>query len=131
MTKLRKQSKNPLHITMTINPMAKPRMTRRDKWAHRPVVDRYFAFCEELRLRWGNNKVPEAIDIAFTIPMPDSWSKKKREEMQGKPHQQRPDLDNYIKSYQDALLVEDGYIHHIIAHKTWDILGSITVREIR
>lgn len=42
-----------------ICPLPKPRMTQRDRWAKRPAVLRYRAFCDEVRLRaW---RCPSAI----------------------------------------------------------------------
>jgi Holliday junction resolvase RusA-like endonuclease len=43
--------------------------------------------------------------------MPNSWSKKKKAEFNGKPHQQKPDLDNLIKAFKDALCEDDSYVH--------------------
>src|SRR5690606_40401818 len=61
------------------------RMTQRDKWQKRPAVMRYRAFCDELRAR--NCTFPESDShVIFHIPMPKSWSKKKRAEMLGQPH---------------------------------------------
>lgn len=80
-----------------INPVPKPRMTQRDAWKKRPVVVKYHAFCDEMRA--NHFTLPESgAHLTFVIPMPKSWSKKKRIEMNGKPHQQRPDVDNLIKA---------------------------------
>ena len=71
-----KEIEKKYHIT----PIAKPRMTRRDKWAKRPCVERYFAYRDLVRL----HKVffPEFwAHVIFFLPMPKSWSKKKRLEM--------------------------------------------------
>jgi Holliday junction resolvase RusA-like endonuclease len=35
--------------------------------------------------------------------MPESWSKKKKERMNLKPHQQTPDADNLFKAFTDTL----------------------------
>lgn len=43
------------------------------------------------------------IEILFYFKMPDSWSQKKKEMMNGTPCTKRPDLDNCIKSVQDGL----------------------------
>lgn len=76
-----------------ITPVGKPRMTRADKWKQRPPVMRYRMFCDEARLH--GIRVPEnGAHITFVLPMPKSWSKKKRAAMDGQPHQQKPDLDN-------------------------------------
>ncbi len=41
--------------------------------------------------------------IMFHIPMPESWSKKKKEKMCFKPHQSTPDLDNLYKAFTDTI----------------------------
>lgn len=69
-----------------ILPMGKPRMTRADKWKKRPEVMRYRAFCDHVRLL--GIYMPESNShVTFVLPMPNSWSKKKRAEMNGQPHQ--------------------------------------------
>jgi Holliday junction resolvase RusA-like endonuclease len=114
-----------MHIPIT--PVAKPRMTQRDRWAKRPGVVRYYEFCDELREHWGGQLVSPILELTFHIPMPQSWSKKKKSEMLGEPHQQRPDIDNLIKSFLDALCDDDSYIYSVKAEKRWDKVGSIVV----
>jgi Holliday junction resolvase RusA-like endonuclease len=115
--------------TWPITPIGKPRMTRRDKWAKRPAVMRYWAFCEEVRAR--GMTIPEAgARIEFHIPMPKSWSKKKRKLMNGKPHQQKPDLDNIIKGCMDSVYSEDCTVHEIYAKKVWAETGAIVIEEV-
>lgn len=109
-----------------ITPIAKPRMTRRDKWAKRPAVMRYRAFCDECRLR-GVTVPEDGAMVTFVVPMPKSWSKKKQVEMLSQPHTQRPDLDNFIKALLDAIHDEDSHIHMIAARKLWGFDGSINV----
>jgi Holliday junction resolvase RusA-like endonuclease len=104
-------------------------MTQRDKWAKRPAVLRYRAFCDEVRL--NRVSLPEAgARIEFHIPMPKSWSKKKRKLMDGKPHQQKPDLDNLIKALGDSIHAEDCGIYDLSACKRWAETGAITIKEV-
>ena len=112
-----------------ITPVAKPRMTRQDKWKVRPCVAKYRAYCDELRVEFNKRgwEIEETVSVIFYIPMPKSWSKKKKEHMCQQPHQQRPDLDNFIKGYIDALTQEDSYIWQIDAIKLWDYEGGICV----
>lgn len=91
-----------------ITPMGKPRQTRADKWKQREVVLRYRAFCDEVRLK--KVVMPEAgSHITFILPMPASWSQKKRVAMNGQAHQQKPDADNMIKALMDALFADDAH----------------------
>lgn len=67
--------------------------------------------------------------IIFYIPMPRSWSKKKRNEMNGKPHRQRPDTDNLFKALADAIYGDDSHIHDVRISKVWSEKGRIAIRE--
>lgn len=112
-----------------ITPMGKPRMTRSDKWKQRPEVLRYRAFKDEVRL----NKVslPESgYHITFVIPMPKNWSKKKKAEMSGKPHQQKPDKDNLEKALLDAIFEDDCRIWDGRVSKIWGESGKIIIKEV-
>ena len=114
-----------------IVPIAKPRMTRRDKWLNpaRPCVAKYRAFCDELRLQVQGFVMPESnYHVIFVLPMPESWSLKKKEAMEGKPHQQVPDKDNLEKALLDALCpVSDAHIWDGRVSKVWGFEGRITI----
>mgnify|MGYP003624631975 FL=1 len=120
------------YITLNIVPVAKPRMTQSDKWKKRPATTKYWQYKENLKLlcficRW---QPKEDLDIQFVIPMPISWSGKKKEKYDGQPHKQRPDLDNLVKAFKDALLIEDSHVHtyHNIK-KVWGREGQIIVKR--
>lgn len=107
-------------------------MTQRDKWKRRPIVVKYIIFKESLKFYAEENcyKVPDELSLTFVIAMPKSWSKKKRAEMNGKPHQQRPDLDNLIKAFKDALCEDDSHVHtYLEMKKIWGDVGQILVNE--
>ena len=55
---------------------------------------------------------PQGASIIFFIPVPQSWSKKKKKLHHGMLHQSKPDLDNLLKAFGDALISEDKYICH-------------------
>lgn len=114
-------------MLVKINPVSKPRQTRSDKWKERPSVMRYRAFADELRLKFGERVVPNTLIITFTLPMPESWSNIKKGKFDGRPHQQKPDLDNLVKSVMDALCKDDSYIYAIDADKYWGKQGSIEI----
>ena len=112
-----------------IFPVAKPRMTRRDKWRQRPCVMKYRAFKDECRLH--GIYIPQAgAHIIFHVPMPKSWPKKKRIESCGKAHRQRPDIDNYCKALLDAIYEEDSGVWDIRITKVWSETGAIEVRNL-
>lgn len=114
-------------MTYPINPVAKPRQTQSDKWKKRPIVMRYRAFKDLVRL-YGV-KVPVAgAKIMFVIPMPKSWSDKKLKRMNYAPHQQVPDVDNLLKGLLDAIYADDSCVWHIAElSKVWGETGSIVI----
>ena len=117
-------------IALPVDPVAKPRMTRQDKWKQRKCVMKYRAYKDELNLRL---KPYGEIDlnfsgIRFVIPMPKSWSQKKRDEMNGQPHTQKPDVDNLLKGLMDALMEDDSGVHTVSIQKVWGEEGGITIR---
>lgn len=111
-----------------ITPVPKPRMTRRDKWAKRPCVTTYFEYCNKLR-EIGASVPDGGAHVRFIMPMPKSWSAKKKAEMAGKPHQQKPDLDNLLKALFDATRKEDSGIYSISAIKEWGDEGRIIINR--
>lgn len=110
-----------------IDPTPKPRMTQADRWRKRPCVLRYFDFkdkCRDTGLTFPNY----GAHLTFHVPMPKSWSKKKRKAMVNTPHQQRPDVDNYLKATMDAVLDEDSGVYDVRASKYWAETGAIEIR---
>lgn len=120
------------HVTFPVTPVAKPRMTQRDQWAKRPAVVRYRAYCDALRGYAGREgfELPDAgAHITFVIPMPPSWSKRKRAAMDGAPHQQKPDVDNLLKGLFDALRPDDAAIWQVAGmEKRWGTVGRVVIR---
>ena len=115
--------------TIDIVPVPKPRMTQRDRWKQRPIVKKYHAFCDELRLLLPMlDQAIHELDLTFHIPMSASWSKKKRAELEGKPHQQKPDIDNLLKAWMDCLYRNDQVIWKVSVSKLWSVKGAIEVR---
>jgi Holliday junction resolvase RusA-like endonuclease len=107
-------------------------MTRADTWKKRPIVLKYWGYKDDIN-NWGiqnNFKLKNEIYVKFYIPMPKSWSKKKKESLCRKPHQQRPDVDNLLKGLMDAFLAEDSHVHTTYAQKFWDYEGSIEFYEL-
>lgn len=62
---------------------------------------------------------PVGCSITFFVPVPPSWSKKKKKLHHGRFHQSKPDLDNLLKAFMDALMAEDKQIAHIELSKRW------------
>lgn len=111
-----------------IEPLAKPRMTRRDKWKKRPVVLKYFAFKDQIRLH-GVTLPEDGFKVIFRLPMPASWSMKKKTMLQDKPHRSKKDIDNLQKALFDSVYdgEDDGLIWNVWAQKLWSVKGSIEI----
>ncbi len=116
-----------------IAPVAKPRMTRSDVWKKRPCVMKYWSFKDRLVIaaKAQGFVLGDRYGVVFYIEMPGSWSEKKRKLYDGKPHQQKPDLDNLIKSVNDCLKSEDASVHDIEASKIWWKEGKIIFYDLR
>jgi Holliday junction resolvase RusA-like endonuclease len=121
-------------------PMGAPRMTQSDKWKTNPnhpdpkkrqriEVTRYFAFKDILRLQANTMQfeLPKVFEGVYFIPMPDSWSEKKKAKMNGFPSEPRPDTDNITKGIKDALRKSDSDIWFECAQKRWAYNGSILI----
>ena len=106
-------------------------MTQRDKWKKREVVNRYYAYKDLLNLKANLCQyTPEdKLRIEFYLRMPKSWSKKKRKQYLGKPHQQKPDIDNLVKAFLDCLLDDDSFVWDIKAAKYWAKEGRIIIQQ--
>jgi Holliday junction resolvase RusA-like endonuclease len=123
-------------------PMGAVRMTQSDKWKTNPnhkdpkkrqrdSVRRYFEAknkvvetCNKTGFKIGNH-----LEVVFFMPMPDSWSSKKKERMNGMPNKSRPDVDNCLKFLMDSLLKEDGMVWSVNAQKRYAYKGSILIYE--
>lgn len=107
--------------------MGKPRMTQRDMW--RKSAKKYWAW--KAHIRAMRVHVPECdVHITFFISMPKSWSKKKKAERLGQPHQGKPDIDNLVKALLDAVYDDDKTVWDIRATKRWNGAGSIVIEII-
>lgn len=112
-----------------IRPIPKPRMTKADAWKKRPVVLRYWAYKDALKLEAKKigYEPSDKIYLEYLMGMPKSWSKKKKAEMAGKPHKSKPDVDNLTKAFMDCLLDEDSHIYFIAVRKIWSYKSGILV----
>ena len=90
------------------------------------MVLRYRAFKDEVRAR--GLTLENGDGLVFVMPMPESWSKKKKVMMDGKPHQQKSDLDNLLKALMDALFEDDAHIWSLSRlEKVWGYNGQIRI----
>ena len=129
---------------LDIPPCPKPRMTKADRWRKRPSVLKFFAFRDAVKdyiytikklfdeeQGYFHHLEFDTFEIEFHVPMPQSWSKKKKADMDKRPHQQRPDLDNYLKAWKDSVYEEDAIVWRVKASKLWtDGTGHIIVNYL-
>jgi len=122
-------SDDPPVMVINASPMGAPRMNRSDAWRKRPVVMRYFSYKDEIKAacKKSNWKLRGEVRIEFQIPMPQSWSSKRRTEMAFRPHENKPDIDNLIKGYMDSFGGGDQHVHTITATKVWAEYGAIVL----
>jgi Holliday junction resolvase RusA-like endonuclease len=68
---------------------------------------------------------PIFLKIIFTMPIPASFSKKKRKLLEGKAHLKTPDLDNLLKFFMDCangiLWKDDVQVYAIHAGKEYGV----------
>jgi Holliday junction resolvase RusA-like endonuclease len=123
-----------------IEPCPAPRMTQSDKWKTDPYhtdqskrqrkpVAQYFAFRDKLLSLCQENgyKLTNTLNILFIVPFPKSYSKKKREQLNNHPHDQKPDIDNFCKCWMDSLSSNDCKVWNIRAIKLWGYKGQIII----
>lgn len=103
-------------------------MTQSDRWRKRDCVMRYFAFRDEVKRQYID--LPDSSHIIFILPMPASWSEKKRLHLDGQPHRQRPDADNLAKALLDSVHEEDCKIHDLRITKYWGREGEIIISPL-
>lgn len=81
-------------------------------------------------------KGPLKLEVDFYIQIPASYSKKRKEVLEGQWHDKKPDNDNLLKFINDAaqeiLFQDDCQIAYIISRKIWSLEPSteITISEL-
>lgn len=119
-------------ISFNIDPLSKPRMTIGDKYKKRPAVLKYWIFKDKIKTIATTEKfvIPHSnFHMIFTIEMPQSWAKSKKDLMLNRPHTQRPDVDNLNKAVFDCLCEDDSYIWDVRCTKIWGWKGKIEIFE--
>ena len=127
-----------MEFVWNIEPMGAPRTTRADAWKQRPVILKYHRFRDLIAIemkkveREAGCKIwvrLDCLEVMFQIPMSKSWSKKKRIEMNGAFHQQKPDIDNLVKAVLDSIFRggDDCKVATIHAMKRWSNDGRIII----
>lgn len=89
------------------------------------MVAQYRAWADKARECFGTiEKIqigPTRLDFRAFFQIPASWSEKKKMQMAGTPHLQHPDLDNVLKSINDALFLNDQVVYSVRGEKIWTL----------
>jgi Holliday junction resolvase RusA-like endonuclease len=114
-------------IILKISPRTWVRVTKNDRIFFRIPIDKLRPSGLKRRLRieaYNEYKLSVAAEakrvhftlpdigagIIFYVPVPKSWSKKKKKLHHGSFHHSRPDLKNLLQAFEDSLLSEDKTI---------------------
>lgn len=115
-------------IYIPVTPIPKPRMTRGDKWKQRPCVMRYREYKDEIRPY--TTDLTKSVKVTFYLPMPSSWSKRKKIKHHHQLHRSKPDVDNLLKGLMDAWMDQDQEVASIWVEKRWAQHGAISITTI-
>ena len=109
-------------------PVSAPRMNQADRWKKRPCVVKYFEYRDQVRAIAAEQgfTLPERFYLWFQMPMPKSWSQRKKRMMFGEPCRVKPDADNLAKGFFDCF-GEDKHVWSVQITKTWHDVGCIIV----
>jgi len=125
-----------IEIHINEDPVAWSRAARNNFRIYDPQLIAKKNFSEIVKTALGHHSYPifcEGVKVFFDfhIAMPKSWSKKKRNELRGSLHQQKPDTSNLIKFPEDALKgilwEDDQLICQIAAQKSWQDEGKTVI----
>jgi len=122
-----------LLIFIACDPVTSPRQSQRSRWKPSPHEIRYRAYCDELRLKCNAAKfqLSDQVEMIFYLPMPKSWSKRRKKELNDKPAKTSPkDTDNLAKAVLDAIFKDDRHVWRIIATKYWSYNGGLMVKNL-
>lgn len=113
-----------------ITPCPAPRQTRKDKFDPSPAVRKYHAFRDEVGYKIKS--LPEEFfHVVFMMPIPKSWTKKRKKQMHGTPHKSTPDKDNMEKALIDAVYrnIDDSHVWNTASTKIWANDGAIIISD--
>lgn len=98
-----------MQLFIEIEPMGAVRMTQKGKFTNKNAI-RYLNYKNFLKWQAKTQakgqkfeKNPLEVSMKFIMPVPDSWSKKKRSDAYGRYHMKKPDADNLVKGVFDSL----------------------------
>lgn len=115
-------------------PVPKQRPRNGNGHTYTPTKTKDFEALVALKYREANGRKiagPVAVSVTVWYEIPESWTKKRKREEWLKPHTQKPDLDNVVKSILDGLNKvawdDDAQVTRISASKYWNNEPTKTV----
>lgn len=125
-------------IFLPIEPMGAVRTTQKQKFVDERAK-RYYQYKQDIktmamarRLRPIEKGVGASVDVTFYMPIPRSWSQKKRDEHKGKPHLIKSDIDNLVKGFFDSLnkvaWYDDSQVYEVKSRKFYSDEPGIEFR---
>ncbi len=107
-------------------PLARPRLFRDRVYdSQHKEKNSYQAY-----LMVANRNIPQLVgaisfEANFYMPIPASWSAKKKQRMVGKPHISKPDWSNLLKFIEDCctgiLFKDDSLVAKVSGFKVYDL----------
>ena len=125
-------------INTTPIPKLRARVTGKHAYTPKKTLDweagvywRAYAEMGMADLSPAEPELPVRVYMEFYLPVPKSYSKKRRAAMMGTDHTVRPDLDNLVKSMLDgmagAVYARDTQVVFISVMKLWSETGRVKV----
>lgn len=116
---------------LNVTPMGAPRANQGKSWFARGK--NYMMFKDKLREeieRVGFKVKNGYLDLIFCMPIPNIERGSKRSVREkvsrhGQPHRQKPDVDNILKGFMDAMFTDDAMIYRVTAIKVWTFKPGI------
>lgn len=122
-----------IKLFIPIIPMGAVRTTQKQKFVDKRAK-RYFSYKQQIALLVKQHihrpsERPILADVTFYMPMPTSWSQKKKDRMNGAIHKSKPDIDNLIKGYFDSLnkiaWKDDNQVYEVHSRKVYSFNPGI------
>ena len=107
---------------------ARPRVTQNGQHTYMPAE--YEANKQALQWMFPRFDVPELVRLTVVAvrPMPKSWSKAKKAEMNGRYATPKPDADNINGAIMDALFPDDSIVVEQASRKIWGEEAALHIK---
>jgi len=111
---------NPISLCVYGRPVAKPRMTRRDKFLKRKCVMKYREWSDKIRYTFTKKTgviLTHKNKIKLTCPVKIEMCFQFYKKNKNTYHTEKPDIDNLNKGVLDSLFDNDQYVVSITSEK--------------